>query len=148
MTLELVEYDLASSTEREDLYKILIKYFDKSPFLPTEDELRSGRTRYYRCYLHKTHVGISGISQKTPYLAETVKSVIFEDFQGQGLGKNLSQSIEEKCRLLGFKKVMTTIYHFNLKMIHIKLQQGYVIEGFHKDHEAPGFHEYSLGKLL
>jgi hypothetical protein len=33
-------------------------------------------------------------------------------------------------------------------MIYIKLKQGYLFEGFHPDHEKPGLHEYSLGKVL
>jgi hypothetical protein len=44
--------------------------------------------------------------------------------------------------------VMTTVYYFNHLMVQIKLKQGYTIEGYHPDHEAPGFHEYSLGKNL
>ena len=148
MTIELIKYDLQSDLDLTELEKIFKNYFQQSPFLPSRDNLRSETTQYFRAFFHHQHIGISGIIKKTPLLAETVKSVVFQDFQGQGLGHKLSLSIEEECRKQGFKKVMTTIYHFNLKMIHIKLKQGYIIEGFHRDHEAPGFHEYSLGKLL
>ena len=41
-----------------------------------------------------------------------------------------------------------TVYIENLPMILIKLRQGYRFEGFHPDHERPGWHEYSFGKLL
>jgi len=43
---------------------------------------------------------------------------------------------------------MTMIYIDNLPMIFIKLKQGYRFEGFHPDHEKPGLHEYSFGKVL
>ena len=43
---------------------------------------------------------------------------------------------------------MSTIYIDNIPMIVIKLRQGYIIEGLHRDHERPGLHEYSLGKVL
>jgi GNAT superfamily N-acetyltransferase len=73
---------------------------------------------------------------------------VLNEFRGQGLGALLSQAIEDECKNIGIKKVMTTIYYFNHAMVHIKLKQGYTIEGYHPDHEAPGFHEYSLGKVL
>ena len=33
-------------------------------------------------------------------------------------------------------------------MLFIKLKEGFLAEGMHTDHEKPGLHEYSLGKLL
>ena len=43
---------------------------------------------------------------------------------------------------------MSTILITNIPMIVIKLRQGYIIEGIHMDHEKPGLHEYSLGKVF
>ncbi len=56
--------------------------------------------------------------------------------------------MEREVRRAGFKKIRSTIYANNLPMIGIKLAQGFQIEGFHPDHDAPGLHEYSLGKVL
>ncbi len=93
-------------------------------------------------------VGVTGFMPKTPYLAESVKSVVAADFRGKGYGAALSLAIENEVRARGFKKIMSTILVSNLPMIFIKLKQGYVIEGTHYGHEKPGLDEYSLGKRL
>jgi GNAT superfamily N-acetyltransferase len=93
-------------------------------------------------------IGFTGYELKTPTLAETIKTTIFNSFRGRKLGMLLSQAIEDECRRIGVKKILSTIYFFNHTMVSIKLKQGYTIEGYHPDHEAPGFHEYSLGKIL
>ena len=59
--------------------------------------------------------------------------------------------VDEACGLPilnGVDLSRSTVYYFNHVMVQIKLKQGYTIEGYHPDHEAPGFHEYSLGKVL
>lgn len=93
-------------------------------------------------------VGVTGYMPKTKFLAETVKTVVDPKFRGKGAGAAISLAMENQLRRLGFKKVMSTILIDNLPMIIIKLKQGYVIEGTHFDHEKPGLHEYSLGKIL
>jgi RimJ/RimL family protein N-acetyltransferase len=148
MKIILKKYDLLSTHQAQELSETLGKYFSTSPCLPDVDKLLHTRIQYFRATLDGEQIGLTGFDQKTPYLAETVKTTIFTPFQGRGLGKLLSQEIEDECRRQGIKKVMTTIYATNVAMIHIKLKQGYIIEGYHPDHEAPGFHEYSLGKIL
>ena len=103
---------------------------------------------YFRAFNNGKQIGITGYSLKTPTLAETIKTTIFKEFRGLKLGKYLSQAIEDECQRIGVKKVMSTVYYFNHVMVQIKLKQGYSIEGYHPDHEAPGYHEYSLGKVL
>lgn len=146
MAIELIPYDHQS--EAQEIFDILKEYFKTSPFPPSVEKIRSGGTSFYRAMLDGKQIGITGYVEKTPALAETVKTTVFKEWQGKGLGKELSMAIEDECRKKGIKKVMTTIYHFNHTMISIKLKQGYTIEGYHPDHEAPGFHEYSLGKIL
>lgn len=146
--IDLVPYNLSDRNEAHKIYEIIQKYFPDSPWPPTVEKIMLGGVRYYQALYQGEQIGLSGISLKTPTLAETVKTVIFDEFRGQGFGKHLSQRIEDECRKLGIKKVMTTIYFFNHSMINIKIKQGYTIEGYHPDHEAPGFHEYSLGKVL
>lgn len=148
MGIKLVSYKLCERGDVEALHKIIQDYFSRSPWLPTVESLMRGNARYFRAMLDDEQVGITGYVEKTPTLAETVKTTIFREFQGKGLGRLLSEAIEDECRKKGVKKVMTTIYSFNHTMIGIKLKQGYTIEGYHPDHEAPGFHEYSLGKVL
>jgi RimJ/RimL family protein N-acetyltransferase len=112
------------------------------------EKVMAGGVVYYRAFYHDQQIGITGYSLKTPTLAETVKTTIFTAFRGRGLGGLLSQAIEDECKRLGIKKIISTVYYFNHQMVQIKLKQGYTIEGYHPDHEAPGFHEYSLGKVL
>ena len=148
MKVELTPYNFNHPEEAEELFEIIQRYYQKSPWPPSVEKIMNGGVKYYRAFFENQQFGISGIAFKTPSLAETVKTTVFEEFQGRGLGKFLSNEIEEECKRLGIKKVMTTIYHFNHAMISIKLKQGYTIEGYHPDHEAPGYHEYSLGKIL
>lgn len=148
MKISLIPYDTDVEAEAEEIFSVVQKYYTKSPWPPTVENIMKGGVKYFRAMVDGKQFGITGYALKTPTLAETVKTTVFEEFQGKGLGKYLSESIESECKRIGVKKVMTTIYHFNHSMISIKLKQGYTIEGYHPDHEAPGFHEYSLGKIL
>lgn len=93
-------------------------------------------------------IGCTAYMPKTPYLAESVKTVVAAAQRGQGYGEAISLAIEEEVRRRGFKKIMSTILVDNLPMLFIKLKQGFLIEGIHLDHEKPGLHEYSLGKVF
>lgn len=148
MKIELIPYDLSMKSEAEELFSIIQKYYTKSPWPPTVETIMKGSVVYFRAMRGEEQVGISGYTLKTPTLAETIKTTVFDSYRSQGIGKILSLLIEDECKRIGIKKVMTTIYYFNHSMIGIKLKQGYTIEGYHPDHEAPGFHEYSLGKVL
>ena len=117
--------------------------------LPIEDDtVRSGKIVLFWAMDGKDRVGVTGFFHKTPFLAETAKTVIAPAFRGKGLGTDLSQAIEDEVRKRGYKKVITAVYVTNLPMIFIKLKQGYYFEGFHRDHDQPGVHEYSMGKIF
>jgi len=146
MGVELHQCD--NLKDADELVKLIKHYFPRSPFHPSVESIGKGNIVYFKCFQGQDCVGICGYYLKTPLLAETVKTVVFDGWRGKGLGKIISQAIEDECIRVGVKKVMTTIFHDNLPMIAIKLAQGYVIEGYHPDHEAPGFHEYSLGKKV
>lgn len=148
MKVELIPYNSEVKVEAEEIFSIVQKYYSNSPWPPTVEKIMKGGVKYFKAMVDGKQFGITGYTLKTPTLAETVKTTVFEEFQCKGLGKYLSEAIESECKRVGVKKVMTTIYHFNHSMITIKLKQGYSIEGYHPDHEAPGFHEYSLGKVL
>lgn len=148
MKIDLIPYDISNLKEATEIHSIIRQYYENSPWPPSVEKIMQGGTKYFRALLEGKQFGITGYVTKTPTLAETVKTTVFHEWRGKGLGNNLSLAIEAECKKAGIKKVMTTIYHFNHTMISIKLKQGYVIEGFHPDHEAPGFHEYSLGKIL
>lgn len=148
MKIDLIPYDVSNREEAQEIHSLIRQYYENSPWLPSVEKVMQGGTKYFRALLEGKQFGFTGYVKKTPTLAETVKTTVFHDWRGKGLGNNLSLAIEEECKRAGIKKVMTTIYHFNHTMINIKLKQGYNIEGFHPDHEAPGFHEYSMGKIL
>lgn len=93
-------------------------------------------------------VGASAYVPKTKFLAESVKTVVDPLRRKKGMGAAISQAIEDEVRRAGFTKIMSTILIGNIPMIIIKLRQGYIIEGIHMDHEKPGLHEYSLGKVF
>ncbi len=137
------------------LHQFILKYHSTPKvILPTMRDLKVSTHRYFRALAKfpgnpkLVVVGISSYEIRTRFLAETQKTVVDPRFRGQGWGRAVSEAIEKEVKRNGFKKVRSTIYSNNLKMIQIKLDQGYVIEGFHPDHEAPGVHEYSFGKIL
>jgi hypothetical protein len=146
--IELKLYDLKSKEEATELYYVIQEYYPKSPWPPTVENIMAGGVTYLRAFYEGKQIGITGYSFKTPTLAETIKTTVFNEYRGQKLGMLLSQTIEDECKRIGIKKIISTIYYFNHPMVAIKLKQGYTIEGYHPDHEAPGFHEYSLGKVL
>lgn len=146
--IELKLYKLDIQSEAQELVDICLEYYARSPWPPTLEKIMKGGVVYFRAFYQNQQVGITGYSLKTPTLAETIKTTVFNEFRGQGLGSLISQAIEDKCRSIDIKKVISTVYYFNHVMVQIKLKQGYTIEGYHPDHEAPGYHEYSLGKIL
>ena len=146
--IELRPYDLTKKNEAQEIVDVVLKYYPKTAWPPTVEKIMKSGVIYFRAFDQGEQFGMTGYTIKTPALAETVKTIVFESHRGKGLGGVLSQAIEDECKRIGMKKVMTTIYYFNHAMISIKLKQGYTIEGYHPDHEAPGFHEYSLGKIL
>ena len=128
--------------------EIFNKYHDNVRFHPSVEDIQKSHTLYFKAMHEGNWVGTTGFYYKTPMLAETVKTIVFPEYRGMGLGEAISWSIEEECKKRGIKKISSCIYIDNIAMITIKLKQGYIVEGIHRDHDAPGYHEYSLGKLL
>lgn len=146
--MNLVKFDLTQKAEAELVVKIVKEFYTATAFPPSVEKVMNGDIHYFKAYDGELFVGISGFYLKTPALAETVKTIVFSEYRGKGYGESISLLIENECKKLNVKKVMTTIYTGNVAMIAIKLKQGYTIEGYHPEHEAPGFDEYSLGKLI
>jgi len=146
--IKLEELDLGHEENVTFISATIKKYYPRYPLPSDPAEIRSSRATYFKAFRGSNLFGITAYVRKTPFLCETVKTVVFEEFKGQGLGKKLSQAIEDECIKRGFKKIMTSIYDFNIAMISIKLKQGYVIEGYLRNHDKPGLHEYTLGKEI
>lgn len=154
-SVRLIPIRTERRAEREWLYD-LIQRHHAAPrsILPSREDLRNPHYRFFRAVAlapasqRGQAIGISGYEIRTRFLVETHKTIVLPEFRGQGWGVALSCAIEEEVRKRGFRKIRTTVYVDNLTMIRIKLAQGYRIEGYHEDHDAPGLHEYSLGKIL
>jgi GNAT superfamily N-acetyltransferase len=112
--------------------------------------LKDGHYRFFWAFDVDSgeRLGCSAYVAKTRYLAESVKTVVDPARRRAGVGAAISLAIEDEVRRAGFTKIMSTILIHNIPMIVIKLKQGYIIEGIHMDHEKPGLHEYSLGKVF
>jgi RimJ/RimL family protein N-acetyltransferase len=131
-----------------NILKILNENYSNVAITPTAKSIQNGSVNYFEVLNGTESVGLTGFMYVTATLVETVKTLVFKDKRGMGLGGKISQAIEDYCFKNGAHKIRTTIYSYNTAMINIKLKQGYTIEGFHPDHEAIGFDEYSLGKVI
>ncbi|HEY1099684.1 MAG TPA: GNAT family N-acetyltransferase [Myxococcota bacterium] len=145
--VELVAVDAGDAGAVDDLVAFVNAHYHSE--LPlTADGLTGGHYRFFWALRDGERVGCTAYVPKTPYLAESVKTVVDPARRRERLGAAISQAIEDQVRADGFKKIMSTILIDNIPMIVIKLRQGYVVEGIHMDHEKPGLHEYSLGKVF
>ena len=121
----------------------------RSPFPIDAELVRDRLHRFFWAHDDAgARVGSAAYVRKTAFLAESIKTVVDPAHRQRGVGAAISRAIEAELRSAGFTKAMSTIYIDNIPMIVIKLRQGYIIEGLHRDHERPGLHEYSLGKVL
>ncbi len=145
--IKLLELNAKDSKARKEFLTFVNKNY-KSKIPLKENTITQGQARFFWAMSGAKRIGVTGFVEKTAYLAESIKTVIDSKYQGKGYGEKVSQAIEDEVKRRGYKKIMSTIYVTNLPMIFIKLKQGYLIEGFHPDHEKPGLHEYSLGKVL
>ena len=145
--VKLVPVDPSDAHARGEMVEFVNAHY-RSPLGPMSEKSFATTTFFWAVDDDGARVGCTGYVEKTRWLAESVKTVIDPAHRGRGLGAAVSQAIEDELRARGFTKVMTTIYVDNLPMIFIKLKQGYLVEGIHRDHEKPGLHEYSLGKVL
>lgn len=148
MAVKLIAVDGTDAHARQELVAFVHAHYQSE--LPLEEgALAAGLLEFFWALDEEgKRVGCTAYTAKTRFLAESVKTVVDPIFRGRQLGAAISQAIEDEVRARGFKKIMSTILITNLPMLFIKLKQGFIIEGIHMDHEKPGLHEYSLGKVL
>jgi len=146
MNVKLVPVDDTDAQARGELVAFVNANYKSE--LPVDDDAFKKTVFFWAVDDGGARVGCTGYVEKTKYLAESVKTVVAPAFRKKGAGVAISQAIEDEVRRRGFKKIMTTILVDNIPMIVIKLKQGFLIEGIHMDHEKPGLHEYSLGKVF
>ncbi len=155
MKVKLIPIQRDDTKQIDWLYDFISSHHSLPKFMqPSKTNLRNPDFHYFKAIavepkkFESKLIGITCYEKRTLYLAETQKTIIEPEFRGQGWGKVLSNAIEEEVKKAGFHKIRSCIYTDNIAMIQIKLMQGYTIEGFHPDHDGPGYHEYSLGKVL
>jgi len=93
-------------------------------------------------------VAVTFFKHITDHLVKTYRTIIKEDRRGQGVGSELNKYMEHSFKIMGYGKITCNIYADNLPSLNLKLKQGYVIEGYSRDHDFEGKHEYLLGKFL
>lgn len=148
MPVKLTPVDPHDANARSEIVAFVNAHYVSE--LPLEDAtLAAGLVQFFWAIDEAgKRVGCTAFIAKTKFLAESVKTVVDPIYRGRRLGEAISQAIEDEVRARGFKKLMSTILVSNLPMLFIKLKQGFLVEGMHRDHEKPGLHEYSLGKVL
>lgn len=148
MPVKLIPVDGADANARSKVVAFVNAHYHSE--LPLDEApLSSGHMQFFWAIDDAdTRVGCTAFIERTKYLAESVKTVVDPMYRGRRLGEAISQAIENEVRARGFTKLMSTILVGNLPMLFIKLKQGFLIEGIHMDHEKPGLHEYSVGKVL
>ena len=130
------------------LFADLVNTHVKVAFDITADALQREDCQFFWAKLGQEIVGTTGFTLRTPLLIEMRKTMILPELRQQGMGAMVISCLENHCRLLGIRKVIATVYATNIPMLTLRLKLGYRVEGFHPDHEAPGFDEYTLSKFL
>lgn len=103
---------------------------------------------FYEAFDDVTSVGFTCYSKWSDWLAMTHATCVHPDHRGKGYGKKISSAMLAVLKAKNFGKVQCEIYADNHKMLKVKLEQGFVVEGYRRDHYDPGKHEYHLGKFL
>jgi GNAT superfamily N-acetyltransferase len=152
LVLRRVDTESVPSMDRKNLCEFLNLNYSYGPPVSYVGSLGPGLegAEFYWAVDIKTGMTLacSAIIRQTPYLAKLARTVVAPEVKNQGVGTWISQAMETRGRMLGFKKLTTSILTRNLPMLIIKLRQGWLVEGLHQDHDAPGVHEYTLGKVL
>lgn len=103
---------------------------------------------FYEAFSGDELVGYTSYSELSDWLAMTHATCVHPEHRGKGIGKKISKAMVQVLKKEGFGKVCCEVYADNHKMLKIKVEQGFLVEGYRRDHYDPGKHEYHLGKLL
>ena len=88
-------------------------------------------------------------STNTLYGASYIPTVgVHPDFQRKGLGKLLLDAKLRTLQRQGVRKVWLLVTSTNTGALLFYLKNGFAIEGFLRDHTAPGVHEVLMSRFL
>lgn len=131
-----------------EIIDFMLKYHTTDmKYFPRPEKLFDKYT-FYEAFDGNTPVGYTSYSVLSDWLAMTHATCVHPDHRGKGLGKKISKAMLQVLKREGFGKVCCEIYADNYKMLKIKVEQGFLVEGYMRDHYDPGKHEYHLGKFL
>ena len=107
-----------------------------------------GSIRFFIATVNKKKVGVVGYDPYNDWLAENRYTIVKDEYRGKGYGKQIAKLMEIKLKEKGYGKLMTRVYTDNIRMVCLRLKDGYVVEGIHFDHDGPDLSEYTMGKLI
>lgn len=131
-----------------DIIDFMTKYHTTDmKYFPKPERLFE-KYNFYEAFEGIDSVGFTAYSKLSDWLAMSHATCVHPNFRGKGYGKKISRAMLEVLKKQGFGKVCCEIYADNHKMLKIKVEQGFLVEGYMRDHYDPGKHEYHLGKFL
>lgn len=147
--MKLVPINIKDEKTLDWLYEFIKQHhYTPEELLPHRDSYLNPDTHFFKAVVNKRVVGISCYKKLSPTYVEISKTIIDPKFRDRGFGSLLSEKMVELVKERGFKKVLSIVYTTNLKMLFIRLKQGFMVEGLMRNADAPGVHEYFLGKEL
>lgn len=148
--IKLEPFHPRSKPDFEWIKEFLHSYHDTTPaeLQPELDDLRNPKISWFRAFHNRKFIGLTAYKKLSPTYAEIVKTVLIPSERGKGLGSAVAEAIVEQVKNDGYHKVLSIVYTHNLPMLIIRLKQGFLVEGLSRNADAPGLHEYILGKEL
>jgi len=137
-------------TDYEMLLKFIQDYHSTPSFLlPKEvDDMYISRTTWFKVFDGVNFIAIFSYTKLSDYLVIVRRTIVKPEFRNQGYSFKIWNKAEQMFIELGFKKIISEVLSENMKMLNIKLNQGFVLEGLRRDHDAPGIHRYELSKWI
>lgn len=93
-------------------------------------------------------VGITSYQRFSNTLAILQKHIILPGYRALGYGSATIELVEQDAYLKGIMKVAAYVLEENKSMIRVMHDNNYKIEGYLRDHFAPGLGCYVFGKVL
>lgn len=93
-------------------------------------------------------IGITSYQRFSNTLAVLQKHIILPEFRGLGYGSVTIELVEQDAYLKGIMKLAAYVLEENKPMQRAMLDNNYKVEGYLRDHFAPGLGCYVYGKVL
>lgn len=93
-------------------------------------------------------IGITSYQRFSNTLAVLQKHIILPEYRGLGYGSVTIELVEQDAYLKGIMKLAAYVLEENRSMIRAMNDNNYKVEGYLRDHFAPGLGCYVFGKVL